>query len=91
LVEPALRQLRAGGYDFEVHVVGAGEDFRLDTVDVQTRPWRLSEEIQEFQRIDIGLAPMHSEPVDQGALIGMINCLNSMALPLVSVECLPAE
>ena len=32
-----------------------------------------------------------SEPVDQAALIGMINCLNGMALPLVSVECLPAE
>ena len=24
LVDPALRQLRAEGYDFEVHVVGAG-------------------------------------------------------------------
>lgn len=31
-----------------------------------------------------------SEPVDQAALIGMINRLNSLGLPLVSVECLPA-
>ena len=31
-----------------------------------------------------------SEPVDQAALVGMINCLNGMGLPLVSVECLPA-
>jgi glycosyltransferase involved in cell wall biosynthesis len=66
LVEPALRQLRAEGYDFEIHVVGAGDDFALDTVEVQSRPWRLDEEIQEFQRIDIGLAPMHSEPVYEG-------------------------
>jgi len=66
LVEPALRQLRAEGYDFEVHVVGAGEDFRLDTVDVLSRPWRLDDEIGEFQRIDLGLAPMHDEPVYQG-------------------------
>jgi glycosyltransferase involved in cell wall biosynthesis len=66
LVEPALRQLRAEGHDFEVHVVGAGEDFRLDTVDVLSRPWRLDDEIAEFQRIDIGLAPMHDEPVYQG-------------------------
>jgi len=66
LVEPALRQLRADGYDFEIHVVGAGDDFALDTVDVQSRPWRLDEEIQEFQRIDIGLAPMHGELVYEG-------------------------
>jgi glycosyltransferase involved in cell wall biosynthesis len=66
LVEPALHQLRAEGYDFEVHVVGAGEDFRLDTVGLVSRQWRLDDEIREFQRIDIGLAPMHGEPVYQG-------------------------
>jgi glycosyltransferase involved in cell wall biosynthesis len=66
LVEPALRQLRAEGYDFEVHVVGAGEDFRLDTVELLSRPWRLDDEIREFQQIDIGLAPMHGGPVYQG-------------------------
>lgn len=31
-----------------------------------------------------------SEPVDQAALVGMINGLNSMALPVISVEYLPA-
>ena len=31
-----------------------------------------------------------SEPVDQAALVGMINRLNGLGLPLVSVECLPA-
>jgi hypothetical protein len=31
-----------------------------------------------------------SEPVDQAALVGMINCLNGMGLPLVSVECVSA-
>jgi len=66
LAEPALKQLRADGYDFEVHVVGAGEDFRLGSVELQSRPWRLDTEIEEFQRIDIGLAPMHSAPVYQG-------------------------
>jgi glycosyltransferase involved in cell wall biosynthesis len=66
LVEPALRQLRAEGYDFEVHVVGAGKDFELGTFELQSRPWRLADEIREFQRIDIGLAPMHSEPVYEG-------------------------
>jgi glycosyltransferase involved in cell wall biosynthesis len=66
LVEPALRQLRAEGHDFEVHVVGAADDFALETVEVESRPWRLDDEIREFQRIDIGLAPMHAEPVYQG-------------------------
>ena len=31
-----------------------------------------------------------SEPVDQAALVGMINLLNGLELPLLSVECLPA-
>lgn len=32
-----------------------------------------------------------TEPVDQAGLIGMINHANMLGLPLVSVECLPAE
>jgi hypothetical protein len=32
-----------------------------------------------------------SEPVDQAALVGMINRLNGLGLPLMSVECLPAS
>ena len=32
-----------------------------------------------------------TEPVDQSALIGIINHLNGLALPLVSVECLSAS
>ena len=31
-----------------------------------------------------------SEPVDQAALVGMINRLNGLGLPLVSVECVSA-
>ena len=31
-----------------------------------------------------------SEPVDQAALVGMINRLNGLGLPVVSVECLSA-
>ena len=32
-----------------------------------------------------------SEPVDQAALVGMINMLNGLGLPMVSVECLSAH
>jgi glycosyltransferase involved in cell wall biosynthesis len=66
LVEPALRQLRADGHDFEIHVVGADEGFALDTVEVNAHRWRLDEEVKQFQQIDIGLAPMHSEPEYEG-------------------------
>lgn len=66
LVEPALRQLKADGYDFEVHVVGARQDFRLHDLEIHSRPWHLDRELLEFQQIDIGLAPMHSEPVYEG-------------------------
>ena len=66
LAEPALRQLRADGYQFELHVVGAGDDFALGALEIDSRPWRLDSEIREFQQIDIGLAPMHSEPVYEG-------------------------
>jgi glycosyltransferase involved in cell wall biosynthesis len=38
----------------------------LDTVELHSRPWRLDDEIREFQRIDIGLAPMRGEPFYQG-------------------------
>ena len=32
-----------------------------------------------------------SAPVDQSALVGMINHLNALGVPLISVECLPTE
>lgn len=32
-----------------------------------------------------------SDPVDQAGLIGMINRVNALGLPLVSVECLSTE
>lgn len=66
LVEPALRRLRAEGHQFELHVVGAPPDFSLEGVKLHARPWALQTEIEEFQRIDIGLAPMFEEPVYQG-------------------------
>jgi glycosyltransferase involved in cell wall biosynthesis len=66
LAAPALRRLRDEGHEFELHVVGAGEGFELSGLDARCRPWRLEAELSEFQQIDIGLAPMYSEPVYQG-------------------------
>jgi len=66
LVLPALQRLRAEGHRFELHVVGADGAFDLNGFELELRPWRLEEELREFQELDIGLAPMHSEPVYQG-------------------------
>jgi glycosyltransferase involved in cell wall biosynthesis len=46
--------------------VGAGDDFVLSGVEAHSRPWRLDQEVREFRRIDIGLAPMHSGSVYEG-------------------------
>lgn len=66
LVESALARLRAEGHEFEVHVVGAGDDFSLSSVALERHRWRLDEEVQRFQQLDIGLAPMLGEPVYEG-------------------------
>jgi hypothetical protein len=47
----------------------------------------MSEEVDEAGRYSTTLI---SEPVDQAALIGMINRLNGLGLPVVSVECVSA-
>jgi hypothetical protein len=44
----------------------------------------------EVDEAGLSSTTLISEPVDQAALVGMINYLNGLGLPLVSVECLPA-
>ena len=44
----------------------------------------------EVDEAGLTMTQLISEPVDQAALVGMINRLNGLGLPLVSVECLPA-
>ena len=55
----------------------------FDCFDVQS----ISVEVDEA---GLSSTTLISKPVDQAALIGMINHLNNLGLPLVSVECLPA-
>jgi len=66
LVAPALRRLRAEGLELDIRIVGAPDDFVLEGLELDVAPWRVEDEIREFQEIDIGLAPMHSEPVYEG-------------------------
>ena len=43
----------------------------------------------EVDEAGLSSTTLISEPVDQAALMGIINHLNGLGLPLVSVECLP--
>ena len=45
----------------------------------------------EVNEAGLSSTTLISEPVDQAALVGMINLLNGLGLPLVSVECLPSS
>lgn len=66
LVAPALRRLREEGRDFAFRVIGAGEDFTLDGVDVETRAWSADREIDDFRAIDVGVAPMFRDEWSEG-------------------------
>ena len=44
----------------------------------------------EVDEAGLSLTTLISEPVDQAALVGMINHLNGLGLPVISVECLKA-
>jgi hypothetical protein len=44
----------------------------------------------EMDEAGLSSTTLISKPVDQAALLGMINHLNGLGLPLVSVECLTA-
>ena len=45
----------------------------------------------EVDEAGLSSTTLISEPVDQAALVGMINHLNGLGLPVVSVECLSAS
>lgn len=66
LAAPALRRLRAEGHRFELRVIGASPSFRLEGLEHSSGQWKLSSEIEDFQQIDIGLAPMHTGPIYEG-------------------------
>ena len=84
LAAPALRRLRAEGYEFELHVVGASSDFRLNGLEPERREWRLETELSEFQHIDIGLAPMLAGPAYEGKCGFKQIQYMSVGVPLVS-------
>jgi glycosyltransferase involved in cell wall biosynthesis len=58
VIAPALRRLRQEGNRFVVRIIGAAEGFRLPGLECEFAPWRQEREIQDFQEIDLGIAPL---------------------------------
>ncbi len=66
LVAPALKRLRDEGRDFVVRVIGANESFELDGLEIERRPWSRAREVEDFQTIDVGVAPMFEDAWSEG-------------------------
>ncbi len=59
LLDEVLRDL-AKELDFRLRVIGDPE-FAIDGVDIDARAWNLGTEVEDLQRIDIGLYPLPEE------------------------------
>jgi len=66
LVVPALQALARDGVCFRVRLVGADRTVPIDGVDVESVPWQMAAEIRDFQRIDVGIAPVHDDAFSRG-------------------------
>lgn len=67
MVLPALRRLAAEGERFSLRLVGASRpELQIDGIHVDHQPWRLERDVRDFQELDIGLAPMFSDPWSEG-------------------------
>lgn len=51
---------------FRVKVVGAGAPFAVDGADVESKPWRLDEEVADYQSLDVGLYPVADDAWGHG-------------------------
>jgi len=63
---PALRALAAAGEVFRVRLVGASRTLQIDGIAVESVPWSAETEIADFQRLDIGIAPMGDDEWARG-------------------------
>jgi glycosyltransferase involved in cell wall biosynthesis len=65
MLVPALAAVRRE-IPFRLRIVGAGRDFQVPGVETDNLSWRLEEEVEAFQAIDIGLYPLHDDPWARG-------------------------
>jgi glycosyltransferase involved in cell wall biosynthesis len=80
---PALRRLRQDGRRFVLRVVGAAKDFRLPGLEHEVVPWQREREVQDFQELDIGIAPAFAPRLLEGQV--WLPLLQYMAVGVPSV------
>jgi hypothetical protein len=66
IVVPALRRLADEGHRFRVRLVGAMRTLDIPGIEVINDPWVEKREIDDFQRIDIGIAPVRDGQFSRG-------------------------
>lgn len=81
LLENVLKKLNEN-HDFKILVLGDA-DFKIDGLEVEARPWSAEEEIEQLQRIDIGLYPLPDEEWVYGK--SGLKALQYMALGIPTV------
>lgn len=64
IAEPLARVARRRR--FRLKVVGAGRDIRIPGVEVENKPWRLEDEVSDYQSLDIGLYPVLDDAWGRG-------------------------
>jgi len=57
----ALERIAADGLSFKLKVFGALRSLPQTTLTVESQPWRLEREVEQFHELDIGLAPMFDD------------------------------
>jgi glycosyltransferase involved in cell wall biosynthesis len=82
LVRPVLERLRRR-YDFRLVLVGGGEGFHADGVDVECRPWSSAREIQDISQFDVGIMPLPDAEWERGKC--GLKALQYMALAIPPV------
>jgi glycosyltransferase involved in cell wall biosynthesis len=66
MVVPALAELARAGHRFRVRLVGASRELAVPGVEVESVPWSLDTEVEDFQDIDIAIAPMFDDEWSRG-------------------------
>lgn len=66
LVIPALTRLAREGRRFKLRLVGASRQLSIPGVEVESVSWSQAREIEDFQEIDIGIAPLVDDEWSRG-------------------------
>ncbi|MBI1737093.1 MAG: glycosyltransferase family 4 protein [Candidatus Rokubacteria bacterium] len=64
-IRPVLESC-ARHHRFRLKIVGAGRDFAFHGIETENKPWRLEDEVADYQSLDIGLYPVEDDEWGRG-------------------------